>query len=232
LTLVEVCCIVVLVAVIVAVVIPGLLPSNRRPVERSAATSLKTLSTAEADFRANDRDWNHLNDYWTGDVKGLYTMTSAAVRGGAANTTTDPAIKLIELSLAAADADETFVPAGDENAPLSMFAVSSAKAGYWFAALDADLSVGPGAFYRQNTGGDIPMGKCHHDSRFGFVAFPDSPSAGKYVFIVNQKNTIYRTVVTKSLRSGTANPPGLGGVAEYLNWPVEAELQKRWSKLD
>lgn len=27
--------------------------------------SLKTLSAAEADFRSNDREWNHVNDFWT-----------------------------------------------------------------------------------------------------------------------------------------------------------------------
>jgi len=33
---------------------------------------------AEADFRANDRDWTHVNDFWCG-VSGLYTMTSSAI---------------------------------------------------------------------------------------------------------------------------------------------------------
>jgi hypothetical protein len=31
---------------------------------------------AESDFRANDRDWNHVNDFWTTSMKDLYTMTS------------------------------------------------------------------------------------------------------------------------------------------------------------
>jgi len=66
---------------ICAIAIPGLLSSQRASNERNASTSLKTLSSAEADFRANDRDWNHVNDFWTGDVKGLYTMTSAAEKG-------------------------------------------------------------------------------------------------------------------------------------------------------
>lgn len=45
--------------------------------ERAASDSLNTLSTAEADFRACDRDWNHVNDSW-GGVGFLYTMTSVA----------------------------------------------------------------------------------------------------------------------------------------------------------
>jgi glycine cleavage system regulatory protein len=33
-------------------------------------TSLKTLASAEADFRANDRDWHHVNKFWTTDSAG------------------------------------------------------------------------------------------------------------------------------------------------------------------
>jgi hypothetical protein len=32
---------------------------------RSGSTSLKTLASAEADFRCNDRDWNHLRDFFS-----------------------------------------------------------------------------------------------------------------------------------------------------------------------
>src|SRR5882672_12443673 len=39
--------------------------------DSSASTALKTLSSAEADYRANDRDHNGVNDFWTGDVAGL-----------------------------------------------------------------------------------------------------------------------------------------------------------------
>jgi hypothetical protein len=48
--------------------------------ERCASISLKTLTVAEPDFRANDRDWCHVDDFWTADVRGLYTMSSAEVR--------------------------------------------------------------------------------------------------------------------------------------------------------
>src|SRR5437899_707281 len=99
-TLIELMIVIAIIAVIAAIAIPGLLAAQRAANERSASTSLKTMSTAEADFRTNDRDWNHVNDFWTYNVAGLYTMTSAAVTGAAANTTTDPAIKLIELSMA------------------------------------------------------------------------------------------------------------------------------------
>src|SRR5689334_14073176 len=103
-TLIELMIVIAIIAIIAAIAIPGLLSSQRASNERNASTSLKTLTSAEADFRANARDWNHVNAFWTADVKGLYTMTTAAVTGKS-NGTTDPLIKLIELSVASADAD-------------------------------------------------------------------------------------------------------------------------------
>lgn len=124
------------------------------------------------------------------------------------------------------------MPAGGENVPLSSYAVSSAKAGYWYAALDSDLSLGRN--YRQDTGGDLPMGKCHNDSIFGFVTFPDSPSAGKYVYLLNQNNTVYRTVRrVPATRSRAGGAPGLGAVPPgCLDWPTRATLESDWTKND
>src|SRR4051812_44657210 len=168
-TLIELMIVIAIIAIIAAIAIPGLLSSQRASNERNASTSLKTLTSAEADFRANDRDGNLVNDFWTGDVKGLYTMTSANVRG----TRGDTPIRLIELSIAAADMDGSLVPAGGENLDLGSFAGRAPKAGYWYLTLDADLSLkagDPHRPYREDTGGPIPMGKCHSLDKFGFVA--------------------------------------------------------------
>jgi len=77
---------------------------------------LKTIASAQADFRANDRDWNHENDYWRPDVAGLYAVE---VQGYA--------IKLIELSVASADDRAT--------TNIAAFAEKSPKAGFWYRAL-------------------------------------------------------------------------------------------------
>src|SRR5689334_9677177 len=53
------------IAIVAAIAIPGLLSSQRASNERNASASLKTLASAEADFRANDRDNNKINDFWT-----------------------------------------------------------------------------------------------------------------------------------------------------------------------
>jgi hypothetical protein len=226
----------IVVVVVGFVILPGLFSSSHPySSERNSSTTLKTLSSAEADFRANDRDWNHVTDFWTANVSGLYTMTSAAVKGAEANNTMDPSIKLIELSVASADADGEFYSAGGENLPLSSFAVPSAKAGYWFAGLTADLSVEKASegVYAQDTKGTPLMGRVHHTARFGFVAIPDSQAAGKYVFIVNENNTIFRTAATGPCKQGTEAPPGLRNVSSaYRNWPDDNSLKAAWNKLD
>jgi prepilin-type N-terminal cleavage/methylation domain-containing protein len=234
LTLIEALVVIVVIGIIAAIFIPGLLSSGRVSNERNASTSLRTLTSAEADFRANDRDWNHVNDFWTADVKGLYTMTSAAIPG-AQGGPTDPPIKLIELSLAGADVDGAMPVAGGENMPLSNFTVPSPKAGYWYAALVTDLSAPPGIeiTYRQDTGGTPRMGSCHNSTRFGFFAFPDSMSASKYVYIVNENNTVYRSAATGAVGSRKSNPPGLESLdPAYLQWPEEKVLKSRYTKQD
>src|SRR5258706_5133636 len=114
-TLIELMIVIAIIAIIAAIAIPGLLSSQRASNERNASTSLKTLTSAQADFRANDRDGNKVNDFWTANVSGLYTMTNAAMAGPVANSTTGPSIKLIDLSLPSADADSTFISAGGAN---------------------------------------------------------------------------------------------------------------------
>jgi len=231
-TLIELMIVIAIIAIIAAIAIPGLLSSQRASNERNASTSLKTLTSAEADFRANDRDWNHVNDFWVADVKGLYTMTSAAVVGKV-NSTTDPAIKLIELSIASADSDgTTFV--NSENCDLSSFAVASAKAGYWYQALTTDDSMNGTveSTYKVDTCGTPTMGTCHNTSKFGFLAYPDSQSAGKYCFMVNENNTIFRSATSGAVKTGTSNPPGLITTAAYANFPSDVNLKSFWSKLD
>jgi prepilin-type N-terminal cleavage/methylation domain-containing protein len=233
-TLIELMIVIAIIAIIAAIAIPGLLSSQRASNERNASTSLKTLASAEADFRANDRDWNHVNDFWTADIKGLYTLTSTAITGNTANSTTDPSIKLIELSVASADGDGTFFAAGGENVNLTNFAVSSAKAGYWYQALvlDNTLAGSIEATYALDTSGSLAMGSVHNTSKFGFCSYPDSQSSGKYVFIVNENNTIFRSATTGAVRATTSNPPGTLTLTAYNSWPDDGTLKSFWSKLD
>jgi prepilin-type N-terminal cleavage/methylation domain-containing protein len=232
-TLIELMIVIAIIAIIAAIAIPGLLSSQRASNERNASTSLKTVTAAEADFKANDRDGNKINDFWTANIAGLYTMTSAAVAGGTPNSTTDASIKLIELSLASADADAALPAAGGENIALSNFSLPSPKAGYWYQALITDQTL-PGTAemtYQIDTGGTPPMGSVHNTFKFGFSAWPDSIGAGKFVYIINENNTIFRTATSGAVKTGTANPPGvLTNV--YGHWPDDPNMKSFWAKLD
>jgi hypothetical protein len=158
--------------IVSAIAIPGLLASQRASNERNASTALKTLTSAEADFRANDRDRNGVNDFWTGDVSGLYSLTIDGKE-----------LRLIERSIAEAD-----------SCPIQGLCwPRPARAGYFYAALEADDSIQEGDnTYFQDTGGNRRMGDVHHLSRFGFCATPEHPRSGKYTFVVNENNTIFR----------------------------------------
>lgn len=157
---------------------------HRASNERCASTSLKTLASAQADYRANDRDGDGVNQFWRGDVAGLYAMAPAG----------RPAIQLIELSAAAADDRPLF--------DLSPYTDRSAKSGYWYRAIrHADEDP-----------------KALDPNRFAFCAFPDPSTAAKYIFILDENNTIFRAVAD-----------GRRGIEVF---PTEAELKASWSKID
>jgi hypothetical protein len=77
------------------------------------------------------------------------------------------------------------------------------------------------------------MGSVHHYTRFGFAAVPDTTVFGKFVFIVNEASTIYRTSTTGPARLGTSTPPGVAGIVPgYQIWPDDNTMKSNWSKLD
>jgi len=134
--------------------------------DRSAATYLLTIATAEADFRGHDRDENKIHDFWVRDVAGLYGV--------------DPGngpLRIIVLDLA--EADRT---AGKGNYQ----AVPGGKPylGYGFAALKSYRENGESILYDKGSG--------RNPSRFGFVAYPAVYSdTSTLTFIISEKNTQY-----------------------------------------
>jgi hypothetical protein len=145
---------------------------------------IKEICSAQADFRANDRDGDGVNQFWRADIAGLYALR---------NPREGFPIKLIELSVAAAD-DR---PVSD----MTPYAVRSAKAGYWYRAI-------------RHSGETTP-----DPNRFAAECHPaDYPKSGRYTFIVDENNTIFRA----DLGHGR-------GIDVY---PTDEELEKQWSKLD
>jgi hypothetical protein len=130
--------------------------------ERIAGTAIKSLTSAEADYRANDRDGNGVNDFWTGDVAGLYRLG------------------LIERGVAEADL-RPIHPLVPQPIPFH---------GYYFLAMKRDESESPPEDLQIDT--DKNSGKVHHLTKFGFCAFPEKFGVtGKWSFIVNQNNTVF-----------------------------------------
>ena len=226
-TLIELMIVIAVIAIVAALALPGLLSSQRAANERSSMASLKMALLAEADFKSNDRDGNNLNDYWTGDLAGLYCMTSANVSGSG-----DPPIKLLELAVATSDSAPLAAgAAGGEYAHISTYGAISPKAGYWMGVMDIEGQTG--ADYQIDTGGQIAMGAVHNLSLFAFITYPDAMgSSGKIVSIINQGGTVYRRMPSFDIKPSGAVPPGTVTALTFKDWPTDMDLKSDWSKVD
>jgi hypothetical protein len=156
-----------------AEILPNWKPDALTANEWSASQSLKTLMTAEADFRGNDRDGNGVNDYWVGDVSMLYCM--APPKG--------ESLRLIELSVASADL-APMKARSQGHKTIEGYAILSSKAGYNFRAVTHYVDE-----KGQRTAYDAGGGR--NKERFGFCAVSVSRSAGKKTFLMNESNLIY-----------------------------------------
>ena len=194
-TLIELMIVIAIIAVIAAIAIPGLLAAQRSSNERNASTSLKTVTTAEADFRSNDRDGNRSMDFWTADVYALYGMlgiTGSNTAAPADSATASNQIKLLEPSLAGADGRTDQALYGNVEFAGSIV-TGSVKAGYSFRALHSEVTGGTATTLLNDTDGAGQFyGLCHDADRFGFIAFPTSLNSGKLAFVVNEDNTIWK----------------------------------------
>lgn len=217
-TLVEVVILIVLVAIVAVISLPSFRSSRRASNERNASGCLKTLATAEADFRANDRDGDGVQNFWTGDVAGLY-----CIRAGPSPTA--PSIKLIDLEIAAADIN--YCPGYTPS--IVTVTTQFPSHGYWYQALRRDLGAGEAYGQKGGAGGSV-SGNHFHKERFGFVNYPASfPRGGKVVFNLNEGNTSFKRHLV------TFVPPRLGedfGDPDVCDWPSDAMLKSRWGKYD
>ena len=240
-TLVEVLLTLVILAAVAALIIVNERQGRREYSTRGSSASLKTLASAQADFRGNDRDGNKVQDFWTRDVAGLYGLVPVG---------STEMIKLIEISVAGADfaAAGTAAPgaAGLEEVDRNRYIEAAPKAGYWYQRM---LTDDAGLPYQTSTGGvegvDGPRTRktWWNPSKFGFYAFPDSFSAGRNVFFINEGNTIFKRAMNGPVKapSDTPSPAGvvlrvgkdaLIGSQPAEAWPADAVLKVEYSKLD
>ena len=177
----------VVILVIAAIAIPGLMRMRISSGERSASASVKALALIEEDFRANDLDGNGADDYWTGNLAGLYCLENRKTKSP---STERYAIRLIASSDLERDSPRVIGYQNESvryNADL-LIENMTAKAGMVHQALINDPA---GVSYAQDTDGS--GFKVHHLDAFGFMAMPLVwDSTGTYCFIINQQGTIYR----------------------------------------
>ncbi len=160
------------------IILPGMLASGCRiSCESVARTSMRTIATAQADFRNNDRDGNHVCDFWTGDIYNLYAMCPADGDVQPSNM-----IKLIELALAGSDYAPRILPR--TVAPKECIGEFAAKSGYIFGAW-----WGPsqdGIPYGNRSDADFIAA-----AQFAVFAAPMSDSGSKRFLIMNENQTIW-----------------------------------------
>jgi prepilin-type N-terminal cleavage/methylation domain-containing protein len=241
-TLIELMIVIAIIAIIAAIAIPGLLAAQRASNERSASSSLKTLSTAETDFKTNDRDGDRLGAFWVRDVYGLYALcpsTNGSAMASGTDLVPERMLRLIDVSLAAGD--------GNVGASLpgcvpvaSAIPTLSPKASYVYRHFASyDTATGSVAF--GNVGNIAALGASFNNAKYGFMAFPVSYTSGHQVFINNEDITVWRADVGSSYSAsftagGTSSSSwsgNVGGTAvtETLSWPF-APGGTGWGKLD
>lgn len=243
-TLIELMIVIAIIAIIAAIAIPGLLAAQRASNERNASASLKTITTAEADFRSNDRDGDRQSNFWVRDIYALFALTpsSNGTANGPGGTNVAAMVKLIEPSVAAADITG-IAPVTGCVGTASAISVWSPKASYGYRPF-ASYQTAAGSTIYGTAGSITGYGTAYNTSKFGFMAMPTSYSAGRQAFIVNEDNTIYRadpggnynaTYTGGAVASGqmTWVSAVIGGVAftPTSSFPL-SPTGVGWSKLD
>jgi general secretion pathway protein G len=176
-------------------------PEDVRANEDLAASALKILASAEAAFRSNDRDGNGINDFWTGDVAGLYQLTTKGERFS---------IKMIGITLASADAAPLPRESGATPAP------PLPRHGYWYRVLRKDRSTQPPEDYATDTTGRGGP-RTYNRNRFGFVAYPaEYGVSGLRTLIINEATSVYG-------RDTQGEP--------VEDWPDDATRKREWTLL-
>ena len=193
-TLIELMIVIAIIAIIAAIAIPGLLAAQRSANQRNASASLKTIPTAEADFRSNDRDGDLQNNFWVGPLFGLYALNPSTDGGATAPAAATAAamIKVVEPSIAGADGAINAGGGGLVTPTLAVSTVRSPKSGYVFTMLSRDDSSAAGALYADTVVAGQAYSGFHNFGRFAVITVPVSRGTGTQMYAVNEDATIYR----------------------------------------
>ncbi len=203
---------VALIAIIVAVAFSDYEDAEVRAHQsRAHHPGLRTLATAQADFRHNDRDGDGLTNFWVRDVYGLF---ASCPRGAPVHP--DHMLKLVDPSLAAADGKPAL---NAEEVPASL-AIGRFKPRRY-------LKEGPGRAYlapyqivvmtHDASGRPYDDGSGRNFHRYGFCMYPvGARREEESTFIMSETIDVY-----KKLTRG--NP--------VLRWPSDLAAEG-WTRLD
>jgi len=193
-TLIELMIVIAIIAIIAAIAIPGLLAAQRSANQRNASASLKTIPTAEADFRSNDRDGDRLNNFWVSSLYGLYGICPSTDGVAAGSALPGDMVKVIDSGVASSDSVALVAPG---TLPVGIVAPTAAlgpsrspKSGYFFSMGGTDeLTVA----YPEAIVGGSPIYNGHHNfGKFACMAVPVARGTGTQMFLVTEDATIYR----------------------------------------
>jgi len=227
-----------LIVLVAIIAIPGILMGSRASNERNASASLKTILTAEADFRSNDRDNDGVQNFWVRDVYGLYALCPSPDGTKAAKPDPSAMIKLVEPSLAGADGTGK-VPCDGSVPAVASIGMWSPKASYVYRALEAYEEGGRQMPYA-SPGPVAAHGAAYHLTRYGFITQPATSAAGATrIFIADESCTIWRFTTESSYKGtyrGGAMPNATftwsgSAVTPAMPYP-ETPGAAGWSKLD
>ena len=225
-TLIELMIVIAIIAIIAAIAIPGLVRARITANERSASTSLKALVTAEESFKGNDLDRNGIDDYWTGDLAGLYCLEQIDTASAIA--------AINDVSMASADINQnngnvTAYATADVAYNATLLLASSPKSGFVFQAMILNSN---GNNYAIDT--DFSGNLVHNFVSYGFMAMPLAwDSTGTFSMIVNESAAVYRRDF------GTATLAPVFGVQQVsfdgavpLNFPTGPDISANWSAVE
>ena len=178
--------------------------------EKSAITSLRLFTSAEAVWRQQDPDGNGIKDYWTYDVSCLHRMFRA-----------DGQTKTAFIAIDHARADVNTAETGDfgESPAIEDWVQITLipKNGYYFQAMELDENDEP---YNQEKVGETGI-KATNRTKFGFVAYPaEYGKTGRRTFIVNEQGTVYSVDVNPDIQGVALKWPGSNDAGPYAkgNW--------------
>ena len=166
---------------------------HANPVRRPPG-DLKSILAAQFHFRDHRLNDSITQTFWKKDIAGLYTRfpPDQAHNDGSTNLP-EQAIKLIEQGVAAADSEP------DSNSNILNYVERQSRHGYWFKSIPhADEKI-------------------PDSQRFAACAFPDQRSDEKYLYVIDQRNIVYRRLVDQP-----------GGITVF---PTDDELRKSWTKV-